>query len=223
MHDPKPASRLSPMSADAEIEKNWMACPRCDHLYDLSDLKDGDKARCTQCTELLTVYRADGLHRVLAGSLAALIFLVVALAYPFMSFRSSGVESVMTIPSGLARLVAEGMPDLAVIVATVILVIPATILWLASSLSLALILGWRTSWTKPVARWIFHLKAWSMAEVFMIGVVVSLVKIMHMATVIIGLSFWAYVGFIICFTMALANLDAYQVWGRIEALAEDES
>ncbi|NQY33155.1 MAG: paraquat-inducible protein A [Coraliomargarita sp.] len=210
------------MSADPETDQ-WMACPRCDHLHDLSDLKDGDKARCSECGELLTVYREDGLHRVLAGSVAAMIFLVIALAYPFMSFRSSGVESVMTLPSGLARLVSEGMPDLAIVVVTVILVIPALILWLAGSLSVALIFGWNTSWSKPVARWIFHLKTWSMAEVFLIGVIVSLVKIMHMATVIIGLSFWAYAGFIVCFTIALANLDAYQVWRRIEQLSEGQA
>lgn len=200
-----------------------MACPRCDHLHDLSELKDGDKARCSHCGELLTVYREDGLHRVLAGAIAAFIFMVIALRYPFLSFHSKGIESVMTIPSALMRLVDEGMPGLAVIVSTVILVIPALILWMASSLSFALLLGRSPGWMKPVARWIFHLKAWSMAEVFLIGVIVSLVKIMHMATVVIGLSFWAYVGFIVCFTVSLANLDAFQVWRRIERLSEEDA
>jgi paraquat-inducible protein A len=54
--------------------------------------------------------------------------------------------------------------------------------------------------------------------VFIIGVIVSLVKIAAMATIELGISFWAYVGFAICFTLAIANLDRFQCWERIEAL-----
>ena len=58
----------------------------------------------------------------------------------------------------------------------------------------------------------------SIVEVFIIGVIVSLVKIGAMATVVIGLSFWAYAAFTICFTVAVANLDCYQCWEHIERL-----
>jgi paraquat-inducible protein A len=57
-----------------------------------------------------------------------------------------------------------------------------------------------------------------MVEVFIIGVIVSLVKIAAMATVELGISFWAYAGFAICFTLAISSLDRYQCWERIEAL-----
>ena len=57
-----------------------------------------------------------------------------------------------------------------------------------------------------------------MVEVFIIGVIVSLVKIADMATIELGISFWAYAGFAICFTVAISNLDRYQCWERIDAL-----
>jgi len=57
----------------------------------------------------------------------------------------------------------------------------------------------------------------SMAEVFIIGVLVSLVKIAAMASVVIGISFWAYVGFAVCFTASLSSLDRFQMWREIEA------
>ena len=37
-----------------------------------------------------------------------------------------------------------------------------------------------------------------------------------MATVVLGLSFWAYVAFAICFTAAMASLDRIAVWDEIE-------
>ena len=57
-----------------------------------------------------------------------------------------------------------------------------------------------------------------MVEVFIIAVIVALVKIAAMATVVIGISFWAYAAFTVCFTLAVSNLDRYQCWERIEAL-----
>jgi paraquat-inducible protein A len=40
-----------------------------------------------------------------------------------------------------------------------------------------------------------------------------------MATVIMGISFWAYTVFAICFLATLTNLDRVQLWERIEELA----
>ena len=73
-------------------------------------------------------------------------------------------------------------------------------------------------WLAPLAKTIFHAQNWSMVEVFIIGVIVSLVKIAAMATVVLGLSFWAYAAFTICFTVTIANLDRYQCWELLEAL-----
>jgi len=36
----------------------------------------------------------------------------------------------------------------------------------------------------------------------------------------LGISFWAYVAFTICFTLALSNLDRYQCWHLIEQLSK---
>ena len=54
---------------------------------------------------------------------------------------------------------------------------------------------------------------------FFIGVLVSLAKIAHMATVVLGISFWAYAAFTILFVMTITNLDRFQSWQRIEALS----
>ena len=56
-----------------------------------------------------------------------------------------------------------------------------------------------------------------MAEVFLIGILVSMVKIASLATVVIGISFWGYVGFTICLTMAMASLDKHNFWDALDA------
>jgi paraquat-inducible protein A len=68
-------------------------------------------------------------------------------------------------------------------------------------------------------RLVFTLEPWSMAEVFVIGAIVSLVKIAAMAGVVLGLSFWAYIAFCVCFTAALSSLDRAYVWDAIERVS----
>ena len=43
-----------------------------------------------------------------------------------------------------------------------------------------------------------------------------------MATIVMGISFWAYGAFSILFILALSGLDRAQCWGRIEALGLGE-
>lgn len=198
-----------------------IACHGCDLLVDVSELADGSVANCPRCGGFLTRFRNDAYERVVAGSIAAVICLLLANSFPFLSFAASGLESVMTLRSTPGSLWENGMPVVAILVAAFIIIIPAVVLFLL--LVIAVPLAQRKSrwWLQPAAHLLFEMKSWAMVEVFMIGVIVSLVKIMAMATVILGISFWAYAAFSVLFTFAVANLDRYQCWNLIERLESE--
>jgi paraquat-inducible protein A len=158
------------------------------------------------------------MSRILAYAIAAIVFLVLAASFPFLSFSASGLESVMTLRAAPGSLWRYGMPELAVMVAVFIIYLPALLLLLLVSISVPLLFGLRVPWLRFATRSVFTLQNWAMVEVFIIGVIVSLVKIAAMATVVLGISFWAYAAFSICFTLALVTLDRYQCWEMIEAL-----
>ena len=54
-----------------------LACPSCDLVFDVSDLADGETARCSRCGHVLTRYRADDLSRVMAYTVSAVILLAL--------------------------------------------------------------------------------------------------------------------------------------------------
>jgi len=195
-----------------------IACPGCDLLLNVSALKDGESASCSRCGHFLTRYRSDAYSRVLAYAVAALVLLILANSFSFLSFAASGLESVMTLRQTPGALWDYGMPEVAILVAAFIIVIPAVVLVMMLILCIALDRGRSHPWLVFMAKGIFLAQNWAMVEVFIIGVIVSLVKIAAMATVHLGISFWAYAGFSICFTLAVAGLDRYQCWERIEQL-----
>ena len=195
-----------------------IACRSCDLLVHVGTLRHGESASCPRCGCFLTRYRNDAYHRILAFASAGLIFLVLANSYSFLSFSSSGLESVITLRETPGALWANGMQGVAMLVAAFIIIIPAAVLVLMMALSIPLNQDLYHPWLAPIAKSVFLAQNWSMVEVFIIGVIVALVKIAAMATVVVGASFWAYAAFAICFTAAVANLDRYQCWQRIEEL-----
>ena len=196
-----------------------IACQSCDLLVSVPTTKHGERASCPRCGCFLTRFHDDALHRVLAFASIGLMFLVFASSYPFLSLSSSGVESAITLIQAPFALWSKGMPEVAVLVAAFIIVIPAIVLMMMLTLCILINRGRYHSSLLPLAKGIFIGQKWSMVEVFLIAVIVAMVKIAAMATVTIGISFWAYAAFAICFTLATSNLDRYQCWKKIELLA----
>ena len=205
-----------PVNHDHSIQ---IGCAECDLLVTIDALANGERASCPRCGHLMTQNTEDGLTRSLAFALAAALLLVMSMAFPFLSIQANGLEQVMTLPRSAYELYRDGFLAVAILVMGPIIAVPAMMISALVALLLAIRRGKRARWLVPTGRFLFFLNPWSMVEVFVIGVLVSLVKIGAMATVVLGISFWAYVVFSICFIATLTNLDRVQLWDRIEELS----
>ena len=197
-----------------------IACHGCDLLVDVGSLAHGESATCPRCGHFLTRYREDALERTLAFTVAACVLLVLASSYSFLSFSASGLSNAITLFETPGALWEYEMYSAALVVAAFILAIPAAVLIMLLGLCIPLLRGVHRPWLGDLAKWVFYSQNWAMVEVFIIGVIVSLVKIAEMADVSLGISFWAYAGFAICFTLAVSSLDRYQCWRALEALEQ---
>ena len=193
-----------------------VGCVQCDLAVAIDSLAPGERADCPRCGHFLTAYVADGFARSLALAASSLLLLVMANSFPFLSLQASGLEKVMTLPRTAIELHHDGYTLLAILVIALIIVIPAIMLATVIALVVPLMRGRNAAWLVPGGRLLYFLGPWSMVEVFAIGVIVSLVKIAHLAHVEIGLAFWAYVTFGFCFTATMASLDRLTLWRAIE-------
>lgn len=194
-----------------------IACFECDLLITLGDLAEGERASCPRCGHHVTARARDGMTRSLALALAAILLLIMSNAFPFLALEASGLEAVMTLPRSALELHQAGYTTVAFLVMGPIIAVPALMLATIVALVVPLRAGRPSPWLIPAGRFLFWLGPWSMVEVFVIGVLVSLVKIGAMATVVLGISFWSYVAFAVTFTATLASLDRVQMWREIEA------
>ena len=63
-------------------------------------------------------------------------------------------------------------------------------------------------------------RPWGMVEVFMLGVLVSLVKLAHLAGIVPGIALWAFAALMFVMAAIASVLDPRDLWARVAAARE---
>ena len=193
-----------------------IACHDCDLLNSEVDVPKGGALRCARCGSMLYRHKRDSLDRTLALTSAALILFVVANVFPFLAFEMKGDVTHTTLITGIDRLWDQGWYLMSALVFLTAIGAPFVQIGLLLYVLVPIKLG-RNPWDLArVFRFLRHIEPWSMMEIFLVGVLVSLVKLAGMANVVPGLALWSFGVLIITLAAAVAALDPRIVWDRIE-------
>ena len=202
----------------ATIETNALSskthtllCQECHNRVKLPVLTHKQAETCPRCGLQLTVYHHNASQRIIALAITSLIFLLASLPFEFLSFSANGQSQSIDMIGGLWILVDLNYGLLAFVEAIAVLILPAFVLISLLYLLVPLSLGLQPQKSQWVLKTLFKLLPWTMAEIFLIGVLVSLVKIISMADIGIGLSFYAYLFFTLFMTITLLYVDKHQL------------
>lgn len=195
-----------------------IACPGCDLLLADREVAVGETARCPRCHRVIEAPRPLAMTRIIMLALAALILMIAAVFFPFLELgaagmvrRSSLLDTVMAFSTGLTA-------PLTIAMAALIVVLPVT-----RFLALLYVLGPMAFGWHPArhAHAAFHiaeaLRPWAMAEVFIVGVAVALVKVAGLAHVSLGPAFWALIALVIVTVLKDNFMSRVTVWKTLEA------
>ena len=193
-----------------------MACHDCDLLNVEVEVPEGGASRCARCGGVLYRHKANSLNRTLALTFAAGVLFVIANVLPFLAFEMQGDVTQTTLATGVEQLYDQGWYELAGLVFITAIGAPFLQISLLLYVLLPLKLG-RVPWQLArVFRLLRHVEPWSMMEIFLIGILVSLVKLADMANIIPGLALWSFGVLILVLAAANAALDPRIVWDRVE-------
>jgi paraquat-inducible protein A len=143
---------------------------------------------------LLHKHRPDSVNRTLALTLAGLVLFIIANSFPVSVLRDAGAATQTTLFTGVKDLTEQGKGEVAAVVFFTSILAPGLQLLLLLIVLLPLKLGDRLPPGFPTLfRWFKSLVPWGMMDVFMIGILVSVVKLTEMATIVPGHSLFAFV------------------------------
>ena len=196
-----------------------MACHDCDLVHRTPDLPPGAAAKCSRCEAVLYHERHDGLNRALALTVAGLVLFAIANTFPFLSFHMQGQVTVTTLATGVWDLYEQGKQELAALVLLTAIAAPALQLGLLLHLLVPLQLGRRPWALAPAFRLLRRIQPWSMMEVFLLGILVSVVKLAGMAKIVPGLAIYSFAVLIIVVAAANSVLEPRMIWRRAEEVS----
>ncbi|MBT0587624.1 paraquat-inducible protein A [Alteromonas oceanisediminis] len=188
-------------------ERTTLTCEHCQTTFSVPVLQHRERALCPRCGNQVMSYRRNSVEFSLGFGLAGLIFLLLSIPFNFLSFRASGQQHSMEIIQGLLTLVDIHYTSLAIVTALATLVLPGSVLLGICVLQYQRLYAQPSYFSARVFVWVQRLLPWSMAEIFLVGTLVSLVKITSHADVLFGMSFFAYVAFTLCSAFTLMYFD----------------
>ena len=192
-----------------------LACPECGLLHRNGSPPRGAVQACVRCGAVLGRGPAASLETALALNLAALILFLLADAFPLLALRLHGSTRIASIP-GCVRILGElGWPWLAALLLTTMILGPLIQYGGMVLVLLQLTRGRPRPWTARLFRVLEEFRSWGMAEVFMLGVLVSYSRLARMATIEPGASFYALGGFILMAALAASHLEPRTVWNAL--------
>ena len=194
----------------ADSDERLTACPLCDLPLVVPALREREEADCPRCGATVAKRFRGDWHRVAAFASIALVALFVALGFSYLSLDSSGGNAAASA-LGVAWSVMEERPALGVLAGAFFLGAPALQCLAIFGLSVAFLRGRPSPRWRHVATLVERLGPWCMADVFLVGTLVSLIKIASLAEVSFGPSFWGFVFFVVYLVAAYASLDTKRV------------
>lgn len=196
------------------MRETLVACPECDTLHRWRWLGVGERARCVRCGAVL--YRRPRLRadQMLALVVGALVVFMLANAYPIVDLEVQGIRNGATLAGSILALWSDGRRLVAVLVGATSLLFP--LIDLVSMLLLFLMAARRRPPGAGFAllfRFVRALRPWGMIEVFMLGVLVALVKLSHLAHVLPGVALWAF-GALTVLMAGVVSFDLRWLWAE---------
>ncbi len=215
--DPKVLWSLTPHSNPSESELNhdirYLNCHTCGLLSE----EQAHEQNCPRCATPLHHRKHSSIEATWALLLAAVVLIIPANVYPVMTVIRFGQGEPSTIMSGVIHLIHGGMWGLAMIVFVASIVVPVLKLIV---LSFLLISVQRKSLWRPKDRTVLYritevVGAWSMVDIFLVGLLSALVSLDALSTIRPGIGATFFAGVVVVTMFAAHQFDPRLIWDNV--------
>jgi paraquat-inducible protein A len=202
-----------------------VACHDCGRLHGWRPLAARERARCTRCGGALYRWQDGGPaprpQTVVAVTLGAMLVYLIAQCFPIVSLELAGLTTSATLLGAIGVLWHEHMEVIAAMVFFFAIVFPALELGALLYVAAGLWRGRRVRGFDMLLRTVQGARHWAMTEVFMIGVLVTTIKMTSLARVVPhpGLFAFAALTMLTAFAMRFEPRTLWALGERLRAPA----
>ncbi|MCM8532156.1 MAG: paraquat-inducible protein A [Lentisphaeraceae bacterium] len=191
------------------------ACIDCGTIIEIQDFDRTHQYNCPRCKS--TFYRpGESLLLILVMAFTSLLFFIPATFLPIMTIEIMNQEHSATLIEAMLYLSVDGHTLIAAIAAGVGVFIPLGLLVIILLIVVPLQFGRSAESLRFLFRLYKHLTTWSMAEVYLIGIVVAIIKLQGMAGLHIDFGLISFVFFLLSFYVTTTWFNPIDLWNQHE-------
>jgi len=199
-------------------------CPGCDMIIATTPVKvpfDSDLV-CPRCKYKVLNPKKDTLNRTLALSLTGLLLFIPAHFMLLLQLEALGFLDQGTVIDSMTAVYKQRYFFVSLMVLITAVLIPLIKLLLIFIVSLSLVND-KFTWKLPTLfRWYCHIEEWGMTEVFLLGILITIIKMSHTADISFEIGFFSFVGLSLALVGSVFTLDKHYYWLMIEKLKRAE-
>lgn len=202
--------------------RHLVLCRDCHLVVKLAPQLQQGQSCCPRCGSVLHARMPNSIVRTWALVITAWIFILPANLYPVMTVIYFGEGQPDTILSGVVHLAQAGMIPIAVLVFIASIVVP--VLKLVGIMVLLLTVQFKWQLNKRQCAVLYRvievIGAWSMLDLFMISILVTLVDLGAVATITAGTGATAFATVVVLTMFAAMSFDPRLVWDLEDGLPQ---
>lgn len=205
----------SPTVMDAQIYTT--ACPECDLLLSFSEALAHHSLRCPRCHCRVHKRSDNWLVKTLALSITGLLLYLPAILLPLMTLETLGMTDSGNVLDTLLVLYENGYYIVASVVLISAVVFPLLLLSLIFTITLLLTFHRSPACLTGFFRVYIFLEEWAMIEIYLLGIMVTVMKMRHTAEIQFDPGFFCFTALVLI-SMGIATvIDKEQIWAAITA------
>jgi paraquat-inducible protein A len=148
--------------------------------------------------------------------MTGLLLFIIANTNPFLGFKIGAQIRETILATGIYQLYQQDMRMIATLVLFTVVIVPALSLVSMLYILVPLQMKMVPRHLARVFRLLGFLKPWGMLEIFMLGILVSAVKLGKMATIIPGVALFAFLALIFVQAAMAVTLDSHLIWEQLD-------
>ncbi len=198
------------------------ACPDCDLLMTKKRPAFGQKTECPRCGCVLERYKRNTVSRSLALGLAGLFIYFPAVFMPLMTFQKLGLRESGNVFETIITFYTKGYYFVAIMILFSAAIFPLIKLTLLITVTTFLKTNRRPKFLAKIFRWYQHLDEWAMVEVYLLGIMVTVVKMYHSTDIVYNAGFFCFIGLVLLTIASSVTVSRVQFWDLIENKSNDQ-
>lgn len=195
----------------------FLACPDCDLVLPKVQPPKGNRTECPRCGCVLLNHCRETVSRSLALALSGLIFYFPAIFLPLLTFRKLGLSETGNILNTVVEFIDQEYFLVALIVFLSAVLFPLVKLSLLAAVSFCLKIDRHPEFLKLFFRIYNYLDSWAMVEVFLLGIMITIIKMQDSTEIYFNTGFFCFIGLVLVTMTTSLSVCKESFWMLIES------